>query len=228
MKLYELCCSDERLFFSPFAWRIHMALAHKGLSFETVPVKFTDKEKIAFSGQKLVPILVDGDETVCDSWAIMNYLDGTYPDQPLFDCEQSRNYAHMIKFWVEATLGPAVVKTVLMDIVGKLHGDDRKYFVESRTQRFGKPLEDIVLQPEEGVAALGAALGPARKALEDRNFLSGDAPAGADYLLFGPLMWGRNSSSIELLAEGDTVMRAWRERMLDAHDGAARKSQSAH
>ena len=81
LTLYELCRADDRRF-SPYCWRIRMALAHKGLDPERVPVRFTEKDKIAFSGQKLVPVLVDGDTTVVDSFAIACYLDDAYPDRP--------------------------------------------------------------------------------------------------------------------------------------------------
>ena len=60
---------------SPFCWRIRMALAHKVLAYSTVPVKFTDKDKIAFANTKQVPVLVDFGEVVTDSWAIAKYRD---------------------------------------------------------------------------------------------------------------------------------------------------------
>ena len=52
--LYELCGAAD-LRFSPYCWRTRLALEHKGIGYETVPVLFTDKPKIAFSGQKRVP-----------------------------------------------------------------------------------------------------------------------------------------------------------------------------
>src|SRR3546814_19583617 len=51
--LYELVGAEDRRF-SPYCWRIRMALAHKGLHAELEPCRFTEKHKLAFSGQKLV------------------------------------------------------------------------------------------------------------------------------------------------------------------------------
>ena len=79
-KMFDLCGRDERLRFSPYCWRVKFALAHKGLDCEFVPWKFTDKEALAFSDQSKVPVLVDGDETVVDSYEIFRYLDRVYPD----------------------------------------------------------------------------------------------------------------------------------------------------
>ncbi len=60
-----------------------MALKHKGLNAEEIPWRFTEKEAIAFSGQGLVPVLVDGDKVINDSWEIAHYLETTYSDRLL-------------------------------------------------------------------------------------------------------------------------------------------------
>jgi glutathione S-transferase len=79
--MYDLAGADPALRFSPYCWRTRMALAHKGLAFETIPWRFTDKEVIAFSGQGRVPVIRDGDRTVSDSWAIAEYLEGMRLDR---------------------------------------------------------------------------------------------------------------------------------------------------
>jgi len=86
MKLYDLAGAEDDLRFSPNCWRIKMALEHKGLVAETVPWRFVEKDAIAFSGQKAVPVLVDGNKTVSDSWAIVRYLESTYSNRPEMFC----------------------------------------------------------------------------------------------------------------------------------------------
>src|SRR5215470_4801776 len=81
-KLFELVGTDPARPFSPYCWRIRMALAHKGLAVETIPWRFTEKAEIAASGQKQVPVLVDGDRWIADSWTIANYLEVTYAKAP--------------------------------------------------------------------------------------------------------------------------------------------------
>ena len=81
-KLYDLAGADPDRRFSPYCWRSKLALAHKGLAVETIPWRFTEKDAIAFSGQCRVPVLVDGETTVFDSWSIATYLEDTYPDRP--------------------------------------------------------------------------------------------------------------------------------------------------
>ena len=49
IQLYDLAGADENLRFSPFCWRARMALAHKGLAYETIPWRYSDKAKIIAS-----------------------------------------------------------------------------------------------------------------------------------------------------------------------------------
>lgn len=82
LQLYDLAGAEPERRFSPYCWRTKLALAHKGIAVETIPWRFTDKDTIAFSGQGRVPVLVDGDRIVSDSWVIATYLEKTYADRP--------------------------------------------------------------------------------------------------------------------------------------------------
>src|ERR1700751_2070251 len=91
LTLYDLAGADPTRRFSPYCWRIRMALAHKELSVETIPWRFTEKDAITDSGQSRVPVLVDGERWLADSWLIANYLEDNYPDRPsLFGGEAGR------------------------------------------------------------------------------------------------------------------------------------------
>ena len=104
--------TDSERRFSPYCWRIRMALAHKGLEAETVPWRFTEKEAIDFSGQKLVPVLVHGDHVVSDSWQIACYLEDTFPERPsLFGGASGRALSLFVNSWSDTTLVPTL-KTV--------------------------------------------------------------------------------------------------------------------
>ena len=68
---------------SPFSWRIRYALAHQGVPVEFRLVRFADVETIReLSGQPMVPILLDGDRVVHDSWNIACYLEDSPPRVP--------------------------------------------------------------------------------------------------------------------------------------------------
>src|SRR5262245_42620863 len=87
--LYDLMDRHGRRY-SPYGWRIRLALAHKGLE-PAVELCWHSDKKLAFSGQHLVPVLVDGTRVVNDSWKIACHLDEAYPERPvLMQGEQGR------------------------------------------------------------------------------------------------------------------------------------------
>lgn len=227
IELYDLAGANPDHRFSPFCWRARMALAHKGLAVETVPIRFMDKDKLAFSGQGLVPVIRDGQKIVSDSWAIAEYLDAAYPERPmLMDGAQGRALANFARHYSQTVMGPAILKAVLLDIHNAIDAGDRAYFRETREKRVGATLEAFTASPEAALAGVKAALAPLRALLQTQPFVNGDRPALADYCVFGPLMWARNVSKVKLLESDDPVL-AWREKMLDLFDGLARKSAGA-
>ena len=228
LKLYELVGTDESRPFSPFCWRTRMALAHKGLSAKSIPWCFTEKEAIAAHQSDKVPVLLDGDKSVVDSWAIANYLEDTYPDRPsLFGGEGGRAVQRMLNWWGDLTVIGGIFPLIVADIPLNLKPTDAAYFRRSREARFGKPLEEVMSGREKAVEGFRKSLDPLRLTLKTQNFLGGGAPNYADYIVFGPFQWARVVSPFKLLAADDPV-HAWRERLYDAFDGMARKSPGYH
>ena len=75
-------------FRSSASFRVRIALALKGLSYDYVPVHLVRGEQLKppFSDKTpaaLVPLLVDGDRQLTQSMAIIEYLDETHPEPPL-------------------------------------------------------------------------------------------------------------------------------------------------
>lgn len=213
-KLYDLAGADPDLRFSPYCWRTKLALAHKGLAAETIPWRFTEKEEIAFSGQKLVPVLIDGEKVVSDSQAIAEYLEAAYPDAPsLFGGPQAKALTQFIRRWTDGVLNLALVHVLVPDIFNLIHPKDQAYFRESREARLGITLEALAAQRSQHLASLQAQLAPLRVTLKGQKFLAGDTPLYADHIVFGGLQWGRKTSSTPLLEADDPISR-WMENVL--------------
>jgi glutathione S-transferase len=226
LTLYELAGADPELRFSPHCWKIRMALAHKGLDAERLPWRFTDQEKIAFSGQGLVPVLVHDGKTISDSWRIARYLEEKFPEKPsLFGSPDAIPLAGFVNSWADSTLLPAILRIIMLDIHHLVHEKDRDYFRSSREKKFGLSLEKFVADQPNHLADLRLKLTPLRQILKKQDFVSGSAPAYADYCVFGMFMWARCSSPKALLEEGDAVFN-WRERLLDMFNGLARSAPS--
>ena len=224
LKLFELVGTDAARPFSPYCWRTRMALAHKGLGAESIPWCFTEKQAIAPHRSEKVPVLIDGETSVADSWAIANYLEDHYPERPsLFGGEGGRAVGRMINWWGDVTVVGGMFPLIVADIPSHLKPVDAAYFRQSREARFGKPLEEVVAARDTSVEGFRRALDPLRLTLRTQPFLGGEAPNYADYIVFGAFQWARVVSPFKLLAENDPVY-AWREKLLDAFDGMARKS----
>jgi glutathione S-transferase len=207
---------------SPFSWRTRYALAHKGLEPEVRPTRFADVESIRrLSGQHMVPVLVDGERVVHDSWAIATYLEERFPDRPsLFGNAAGRGMARFINLWSDSVLNPALRPLIYADFIWCLDAGDRAYFRQSREAMLGTSLEALCADRRAALAALHQALAPLDQTLGEEAFVGGARPTYADYVVFSVLQWARLGSPGEVLEPGSAIF-AWRQRMIGLFDGLA-------
>jgi glutathione S-transferase len=80
-----------RIPFSTNVERVALAAGHKRVDVGWVDVDPDDRSAVeAVSGQSLVPVLVDGDEVVADSPAILALLEERFPEPPLYPTDAAR------------------------------------------------------------------------------------------------------------------------------------------
>jgi glutathione S-transferase len=223
VKLFELVGADPLRPFSPYCWRTRLALAHKGLSAETIPWRFTQKGAIAPYKSEKVPVLLDGDKAVVDSWDIANYLEDAYPDRPsLFGGEGGRASARFLNGWGDMVIIAGILPMIIADVVQRLGPEDQAYFRRTREARFNnRPLEEVSADRDSRVEVFRKTLDPLRLMLRSQPFVGGQSPNYGDYIMFSGFQWARGVSRFALLTENDSVYD-WRERMLDAHGGLSR------
>src|ERR1700720_3104184 len=186
LKLFELVGTDAARPFSPYCWRTRMALAHKGLGAESIPWCFTEKQAIAQHHSEKVPVLIDGETSVADSWAIANYLEDHYPERPsLFGGEGGRAVGRMINWWGDVTVVGGLFPLVVADIPSHLKPVDAVYFRRTREARFGRPLEEVVAGRDKSVEGFRKTLEPMRLTLKTQSYLGGSGPNYADYIVLG-------------------------------------------
>lgn len=224
---YDLVGHDAKRPFSPHCWKTKMALAHKGLDATKVPTRFLEVPKVEGGVSKTVPVIRDGERVVADSFAIALYLDEAYPERPtLFGGEGGKATARFIERWSQLTIHPYLMTVLLTDLHRMQDEANRAYFRESREQRLGKRLEEVVAGRDEGLAGFRASLEPLRSMLSYQPFIGGTSPLFADYIVFGALQWARVASPYQLLETGDGVAE-WFERCLDLHGGIGRQVAAA-
>ncbi len=214
IRLYELCASDPDLVFSPYCWRVRLALAHKRLPFEGLPVGFMDKEKIAFADSRLVPVLTDGDTVVKESLDILEYLDRTYPQAPLgLDSDAGRARVRFISELILRHITPVIFKPSLLAIYEAQPESAKGYFRESREKRFGCTLEQ--LHATASASEAHKALGALESQLKNMPYLDGAQPGATDFVvvshlifswIFGFQYW-----------KDDSVVGQWFTRLLQAY-----------
>src|SRR5690349_1148966 len=224
LQLFELVGADAARRFSPYGWRTRMALAHKGLDASSIPWRFTEKAAIAPHGSEKVPVLLHGEKPVSGSWVIANYLEDTFPDRPsLFGGAGGRASGRLINSWGDIAVVGGIFPLIVADIPAHLDPVDADYFRKSREARLGRKLEDVAAERDKAVTVFRRSLEPLRQTLKAQAYLGGAAPNYADYIVFGGFQWARAVSPFKLLEENDPIY-AWREKLLDAFDGLARRS----
>jgi glutathione S-transferase len=225
--LYTLCGAGPACRFSPHAWKIVMALAHKGLEFTEMPTPFTAIGAIEDGFSKTVPVLNDRGRLVRDSFDIALYLEDTYPDRPsLFGGEGGKALSRMVEGYVQTIVQAGMRRIITPDIHDCLAPADQTYFRASREKLLGQTLEEIEAAHATELAAFPPKLEPVRHMLKFQPYLGGQAPLFADYILFGALQWARVVSAKQLLPADDPV-REWFERCIDLHGGIGRDVTTA-
>lgn len=227
IKLYELCGADKKLLFSPHCWKVRMALRHKQLPFDSVPVGFTGVATIEGGTGRTVPVMVDEGEVIEDSFRIALHLDQKYPERPsLFNGPEGVAQARFVEAWSQTQIHPVVTRLVLMQIYNNLGPDDQAHFRASREKRFGMTLEDFSATSGASATDLHNALVPLEKMLEAQPFIGGEKPLFADYIVFGAIQWNRVFRGQPLMKK-DSLAASWFDRVAGLNEGAGNQLQFA-
>ncbi|KAL5811930.1 hypothetical protein ACOSQ3_026880 [Xanthoceras sorbifolium] len=126
---------------SPFCIRVKIALAEKGVEYETIAEEdlFGDKSDLLLTSNpihKKVPVLLHNGKPLCESTIIVNYIDETWPSPPLlptstYNRAQARFWADFIdkkvfdaghNIWASKGVVPETAKKDFIEILKQLEG----------------------------------------------------------------------------------------------------------
>jgi glutathione S-transferase len=99
-------------FVSPYVRKVLAAIALKGLDYEIDPITpfYGGDEFERLSPLRRIPVLVDGDFTLCDSSAICAYLDEVYAQPPLLPADaKQRAQARWLEEYADTRLGDVFI-----------------------------------------------------------------------------------------------------------------------
>lgn len=155
---------------SPFAWRVLLALELKGLPYETRVLQVSKDEQkapafLAINPRGRVPALRDGETVVCESLAILAYLDRKYPTTPLFGATP----AEAARVWQTALEAVSDLDRPTEDYIAPLY--------------FGRATEEAA-KIRAAVPALRAELARLDATLRDRTWLVGNRVTAADVVIY--------------------------------------------
>ena len=157
---------------SSASYRVRIALALKGLDFEYKPVHLSKNEQFkesyaAVSASRLVPLLIDGEHTLTQSMAIIEYLDETHPLPPLLPATPA---------------GRARVRALAQDIACEIHPLDNLRVLRYLVREL-KVSEDDKNRWYRHWVETGLEVVESRLAAQPATYCHGDTPTLADCVL---------------------------------------------
>ncbi|EAY80495.1 hypothetical protein EE612_054434 [Oryza sativa] len=136
---------------SSCSYRVRIALSLKGLDYEYKPINLLANEQSHPEFEKLnpmkyVPALVDGDDTVVvDSFAILLYLEDTYPQHPLLPQDPKMKALNIqIASIVGSSIQPFQNNSVLDFIEEKLDSQEKVNWIQYHLNRGFTALEKML------------------------------------------------------------------------------------
>jgi len=172
---------------SPPCWSVMLALEVKGVGYESRRLdnakreqKSPDYLKISPRGQ--VPVLIDGGTTVCETLAVLSYLDAAYPEPRLFGTDPGDT----------ARIWQAICECDgnLRDTVGEI---SRPLF-RGKGREFTDQITEAAARARDELALLEATLGA-------DDWIAGEALTAADLVVFPVIMQLLRASAREQEAD---------------------------
>lgn len=97
---------------SPYVRKVVACLNLKGLAYEIDPITpfYGDAAFARMSPLRRIPVLIDGDVTLCDSSVICQYLEDAYPDPPLLPADiKDRARARWLEEFADSRMGDVFI-----------------------------------------------------------------------------------------------------------------------
>ncbi|MEM9805098.1 MAG: glutathione S-transferase family protein [Cyanobacteria bacterium P01_D01_bin.56] len=175
--------------------RVWVALIEKGLTFELKELTLAGDqfkpEFLALNPFHHIPVLVDGDTTVIESFVMLDYLDAKYPEPPLMPTHpEAIARARMVQMVTLNELLPATLPLTMKHL-------------------FGKDDPEAVAKAHEKAAVVLQFL---TQQLGEAHFFGGQQLTLADIVAGTVAAW---FPEMELSLADYPTLAAWRQRLME-------------
>lgn len=178
----------------PFSEKVRLSLERMGLRYDGEVIDPDDRRRVEeVSGQRLVPVLCDGDRVIPDSTRILRYLIARYGDTNMLPADPAEQaLAWIVEDYADEVLGP-MLRAILEDRAPS-----------------GSPLQSA--ERRELERHLETQFRNLEQLLSQRRHVFGDTPGLADISLYAFLRslvrLGRRE-----ISSGFPRLKAWYARM---------------
>ncbi|MBG04062.1 MAG: glutathione S-transferase [Rhodospirillaceae bacterium] len=192
--------TDRALYFisgSPPCWSVMLALEVKGLSYTPQRLDNQKREQkspeyLAINARGQVPTLVEGDTVVCETLAVLAYLDAAYPAPALF----GRNPDETARIWQAISVCDGNLRGPVGDISRPLFRGKSVEFAEQIKSASDKVRSELDLLEAQ---------------LSETQWLAGDAVSAADLMVFPVVMQLARAVAREAALPLDLALYPYRE-----------------
>lgn len=218
---------------SPFCLKVRLVLAAKGLSFDVIEVTpgLGQLGLFKLSGQRQVPVLVDGETVVADSTAIALHLEQSHPQPPLLPADPAlRAQVLLLEDWADTALAAAARNALI-----QAAATDPALRSALLPEATPGPLKQLVAAVPAGLGGIAetlseSLLGPGERQqlqrnleqlqalLKGRSFLVGEALSLADLAVVAQLSLLRLPDGLAVPGLGDNPLLEplfnWRDQIV--------------
>lgn len=192
--VYDMVGKNNKLL-APSSHSLRMALLHMGLRAVFKGVTPSESNTLKF---KSPTILKDGKRVIQSGFEAAKYLERNFPFSPtLFGGETATHLANLVECYVKDALYGPMLCFLSEELAKHLDEKEREIF-----------LSGVILgnkNKKEYLLEINKRLNPIRLTLKKQDYLCGERPGYADYIILGLFVWAESFSGLSLLNQRDSL-----------------------